>query len=138
MGLFTRVTEVSTKIFLMSEPVPFTVVAREAELPPGTTRKFLLRIEEVQEECFAVNYQGRIHAYVNKCLHVPMSLDWVDNQFFTEDRRFLLCATHGACYEPDTGECVSGPPCGKFLVSVPLRFEEGKILASVPGKESAA
>lgn len=112
------------------------IVARDGELAPVTTRKFFLRIDGNEEECFLVNHEGRLFAYINRCNHVPMGLDWVDNQFFTEDRRYLQCATHGACYLPDTGECVSGPPCGKFLIRVPLRIENGEVVASAPMKES--
>jgi nitrite reductase/ring-hydroxylating ferredoxin subunit len=61
-----------------------------------------------------------------------MTLDWVENQFFTEDGRFLICATHGALYEPDTGLCVDGPPCGQMLLRVPLRCEAGRVLATCP------
>ena len=43
-----------------------------------------------------------------------------NRSFLTEDGRFILCATHGACYEPDTGECIDGPALGKSLIPVPL------------------
>lgn len=108
------------------------VIARVDELRPGTTKKFMLLISGVEEECFLVNHAGQLHAYINRCSHVPMSLDWVENQFFTEDGQFLQCATHGAHYLPDTGECVSGPPCGKFLTSLKLIIEDGEVRAEAP------
>jgi len=107
------------------------VVARVGELQPGQTRKFMLEIEGREEECFVVNVAGTLHAYVNRCMHVPMTLDWVENQFFTEDRRYIQCATHGACFEPDTGECVSGPPCGKFLIRVPLTVRGDEVVVAM-------
>ena len=107
------------------------VVARVGELQPGQTRKFMLEIDGREEECFVVNVAGTLHAYVNRCLHVPMTLDWVENQFFTEDRRYIQCATHGACFEPDTGECVSGPPCGKFLIRVPLTVRGDEVVVAM-------
>ena len=107
-------------------------VATVDELTPGQTRKFILRIEGSEEECFVVNYQGQLRAYVNRCCHVPMTMDWVDNQFFNEEKRFILCATHGACYEPESGECVSGPPFGEFLIKIPLSIVDGKIFALPP------
>ena len=61
-----------------------------------------------------------------------MSLDWVENQFFTEESDFLLCPTHGALYTPDSGECVAGPPCGKALFRVPLEERDGTIYAGWP------
>jgi nitrite reductase/ring-hydroxylating ferredoxin subunit len=29
--------------------------------------------------------------------------------FFDDSRRYLICATHGAMYEPRSGHCVAGP-----------------------------
>jgi len=106
-------------------------VARVDELRPGQTKKFFLTIEGREEECFVVNHNGEHYAYVNRCCHVPMTMDWVDNQFMTDDKQFIQCATHGACYLPDTGECVAGPPFGAFLTRVPLAIE-GDCIRAVP------
>jgi nitrite reductase/ring-hydroxylating ferredoxin subunit len=106
-------------------------VARTDELAPGQTKKFLLDCHG-EEEAFLLNYGGELHAYVNRCRHVPMSLDWVENQFFTEDGRFVQCATHGAYYRPETGECVAGPPCGRTLHRIPLRLKGPTVLAGCP------
>lgn len=108
------------------------VIARVDELPLGATKKFVLRSGKREEECFVVNHGGTLYAYVNRCCHVPMSLDWIDNQFMTEDKSYILCATHGACYQPDTGECVSGPPVGKRLVAVPLTVHGAEVVARWP------
>ena len=58
---------------------------------------------------FAIRFQGRAHAYLNRCAHVPMEMDYQENRFFDDSGRWLLCATHGATYAPDTGTCVAGP-----------------------------
>ncbi len=108
------------------------LVTRVGELAPGTTKKFMLEVDGQEEECLIVNYAGELHAYVNRCMHVPMTMDWIDNQFFTEDKRYLMCATHGAYYEPDSGECVSGPPCGKVLIRVRLEQRGEEIVALSP------
>jgi len=108
------------------------VVARVGELAPGQTKKFVLRCHEGEEECFVVNHRGRLCAYVDRCCHVPMTLDWIDNQFLTEDKRYIQCATHGACYLPETGECIGGPPLGKFLTPVPLIINDHEVIALCP------
>jgi len=64
-------------------------------------------------------------------------MDWVENQFLTEDGRYILCATHGAAYEPETGECIFGPPCGQVLDRVPLTLEEDRIIAHRPIEDDA-
>ncbi len=75
---------------------------------------------------FAIRYQGRVHAYLNRCTHVPMEMDWQEGRFFDDTGRWLLCATHGASYEPDTGACASGP-CRGNLVRVELSEEGGDV-----------
>lgn len=105
-------------------------------LPDGTARKFRIHFEGREVECFAFRRDGVVHAYVNECRHVAMSLDWAENQFFTEDGAFLLCPTHGALYEPSTGECVAGPPCGRHLHRVPIEERDGGLFADAPSRSS--
>ena len=110
------------------------VVAQVGELAPGQTKKFLIDCGGEEVEAFLLNYAGELHAYVNRCRHVPMGLDWVENQFFTEDGRFVQCATHGAYYRPETGECIAGPPCGRSLFRVALRIENDAVIAECPAR----
>jgi nitrite reductase/ring-hydroxylating ferredoxin subunit len=113
------------------------VVAQTADLKPGESLKFLIPIRGADEECFLINFDGAFHAYVNRCRHVPMALDWVDNQFFAEEGRYVMCQTHNAYYEPATGECIAGPfeTCGKLLYRVPLEIADGTIYATPPSTE---
>src|SRR5271154_254941 len=112
-------------------------VARTDALAPGESLKFMLPIRGADEECFLVNFGSEFHAYVNRCRHVPMAMDWVDNQFFAERGRYLMCQTHNAYYEPSNGECIAGPPdtCGKMLYRVPLEIDDGNIFARPPDEE---
>jgi nitrite reductase/ring-hydroxylating ferredoxin subunit len=66
---------------------------------------------------FAVRFEGGVHAYLNRCTHVAMELDWQPNQFFDDTGQWLLCSTHGAAYLPATGECAGGP-CKGGLVKI--------------------
>jgi nitrite reductase/ring-hydroxylating ferredoxin subunit len=112
-------------------------VARADSLKSGESMKFMLPIRGTDEECFLINFGGEFHAYVNRCRHVPMAMDWVDNQFFAEDGRYLMCQTHNAYYEPASGECIAGPPtaCGKYLYRVLTEIEDGVIYARPPHEE---
>jgi nitrite reductase/ring-hydroxylating ferredoxin subunit len=112
-------------------------VARAESLKPGESLKFMLPIRGTDEECFLINFAGEFHAYVNRCRHVPMAMDWVDNQFFAEGGRYLMCQTHNAYYEPASGECIAGPPsaCGKCLYRVPTEIEDGVVYARPPREE---
>jgi len=110
------------------------VVGKTDEIAPGSTKKFLFVLRGQEIEAFALNRGGEFHAYLNRCRHLPMTMDWVENQFFTEDGAYIQCATHGACYVPETGECVEGPPFGKFLIRVPIEIEGGEIVATLPAE----
>ena len=76
---------------------------------------------------FAVRYQGQPHAYLNRCTHVAMELDWQPNRVFDDAGQFLLCATHGASYAPQTGACAGGP-CRGALVKIELVEHGGVVL----------
>lgn len=65
-----------------------------------------------EASAFVVRYRGQVHAYLNRCAHVAMELDWLAGQFFDSDGETLLCATHGAAYDPASGRCVGGPCAG--------------------------
>ena len=107
-------------------------VGRADDLAPGQSRKFLLQCGGREIEAFVVNHGGSLHAYVNRCCHIPMTMDWVENQFFSDDAAYIQCATHGALYEPASGECVAGPPIGQCLTAVPIVVQDGVIFAACP------
>jgi nitrite reductase/ring-hydroxylating ferredoxin subunit len=75
---------------------------------------------------FAIRYQGQAHAYLNRCSHVAMELDYQPDRFFDDSGRWLLCATHGASYAPDSGECQGGP-CRGGLVKIQLSEADGVV-----------
>jgi len=68
---------------------------------------------------FAVRYAGVVHGYLNRCAHVPMEMDYLPNQFFDSTGHWLMCATHGAMYSPQTGHCSLGP-CRGGLVKIEI------------------
>lgn len=75
---------------------------------------------------FAIRFEGQPHAYLNRCTHVAMELDWQPNRVFDESGQWLLCASHGAAYRPDTGQC-SGGPCQGGLVKIDLSERDGLV-----------
>jgi len=112
------------------------LVARVGELAHGASKKFKIRRGQFDSEALLVNYQGDLFAYLNRCPHIGISLDWVDNQFFTVDGRYLMCANHGAVFEPPTGVCVWGPCVGAGLQKLEVEIEGEKIFARFAGENS--
>jgi nitrite reductase/ring-hydroxylating ferredoxin subunit len=111
------------------------VIGRVGELGPGQSKKFTLRRGARNVEAMLVNFRGNHFAYVNRCPHVGISLDWLDNRFFSVDGRYLMCANHGAVFEPPTGECIWGPCVGLSLQNLPLEIVGENILVRFPDGE---
>jgi nitrite reductase/ring-hydroxylating ferredoxin subunit len=76
---------------------------------------------------FAVRFRGMVRAYVNECQHQATELDWNPGEFFDAERLYLICATHGACYDPTSGVCIAGPCAGARLAPVAIRERDGGI-----------
>ena len=73
---------------------------------------------------FAVRYQGVVYAYLNRCTHVPIEMDVQRNKFFDHTGHWLMCATHGAMYQPQTGHCRMGP-CRGGLTKIEVSELDG-------------
>ena len=75
---------------------------------------------------FAIRYAGSVYAYLNRCSHVPMEMDYQPNRFFALTGHYLICATHGAMYSPQTGACRGGP-CRGGLIKIAVTEKDGVV-----------
>lgn len=71
---------------------------------------------------FALRFEGRVVAYLNRCAHVPTEMDWQPGEFFDTGREWIVCSIHGATYDPRSGRCAGGP-CGRGRL-VPIDVQE--------------
>jgi nitrite reductase/ring-hydroxylating ferredoxin subunit len=108
------------------------VVASVDEIAPGTVKKFWLICQKYRLDAFLINDRGRFHAYVNRCRHMPTPLDFVRDEFLSDDGRYLRCYTHGAVYEFATGLCIDGPCKGESLYRLPVQIDKGEVLVGCP------
>ena len=76
---------------------------------------------------FALRFEGRVHAYLNRCAHVPTEMDWQAGEFLDLERRYILCSIHGAAYEPSDGRCIGGPCVGARLKALRTDEREGRV-----------
>jgi nitrite reductase/ring-hydroxylating ferredoxin subunit len=75
---------------------------------------------------FVVRAKGRVSAFLNRCSHVAMEMDYQPNRFFDDSGQWLICATHGATYDPASGACRDGP-CRGGLVTIATREHDGVV-----------
>jgi nitrite reductase/ring-hydroxylating ferredoxin subunit len=93
----------------------------------GRGVRFTVQRHGREEPAFAVRHDGVVRAFLNRCGHIPAELDWSEGEFFDLSGLYLLCATHGAMYLPDTGRCVGGPCAGRGLVPLVVEEADGKV-----------
>ena len=94
----------------------------------GDGVRFSLTNGGIEQEAFVLRFQGQVVAYLNRCAHTGLELDWIAGRFLDAERRFLICAAHGALYEPATGGCAAGPCLGHgSLVPVPVVEIDGVV-----------
>jgi nitrite reductase/ring-hydroxylating ferredoxin subunit len=104
------------------------IICASAQLEEGGLGvRFTVKEYGVDVPAFAVRYDGRVHAYINRCAHVPVQLDWQEGDFFDYSKLYLMCATHGAVYAPDTGVCMRGPCQGQRLKPVDVEERDGRV-----------
>lgn len=104
------------------------VLCRADAIGEAAGKGFVLGEGRWKREIFVVRKGGRIYGYVNSCPHAGTPIDWMPDRFFTNDGRFLICATHGALFEVEDGFCVRGPCRGLALDPVPVAEEAGDIV----------
>jgi nitrite reductase/ring-hydroxylating ferredoxin subunit len=95
-------------------------------LDSGLAVPFEVHFAGQKNAAFAVRYQGQVYAYLNRCSHVPMEMDYQPNQFFDLTGQWLMCATHGATYAPQTGRCLMGP-CRGGLEKIAMSEVDGMV-----------
>ena len=106
----------------------FTVICLSGDLAVGGLGVcFKVADERGIWPAFVIRHPQGVAAYINRCAHLALELDWERGNFFDLDRCYLICATHGAVYAADTGECVSGPCNGSGLELLKVVEAEGTV-----------
>ena len=101
------------------------------ELDDPGCREFTIGEGDWPFKGFVVRRGEQVFAYHNYCMHVGHPLNWMPHDFLTKDRTAIICASHGAVYEIETGLCVQGPCLGKSLRRVDVELREGVIYVSL-------
>jgi nitrite reductase/ring-hydroxylating ferredoxin subunit len=68
--------------------------------------------------------------FVNRCPHLGVPLQWQDDRFLNRDGSYIICSTHGALFEKDTGLCIHGPCRGQQLIRINASVEGNAVMVS--------
>lgn len=112
----------------MAEGVRPVICRRESLLDGGGAVTFDIEWDGRRVPGFVVAFDGGVHAWVNVCPHRGTTLDWLPGRVFDASGLYLVCATHGALFEADTGRCVSGPCQGASLRRIGVEVVDGDVV----------
>ena len=106
---------------------PVAICDSELLLNGGKGHRFAIDQDGENVPAFVIRFQDRVHGYVNRCSHQAFELDWNPGEFFDLNRRYLMCSTHGALFDPQDGRCVFGRCDGVGLKKLDIREADDKV-----------
>ncbi len=101
-----------------------TELCKVSDLNEGSSLGFLSHKGPV----FAVKRDDVIYVYKNECPHLGINLEFQEDQFLDMDGALIQCSTHGALFEIETGNCLSGPCQGDSLTPIEYKIENNAIV----------
>jgi len=93
------------------------------EIQEGEAKGFYLE----QGNYFAVKKHEQIFLYRNICPHLGTPLEWQEDKFLDYDGELIQCASHGALFVIESGECVYGPCAGSTLTKASFSIEKDEL-----------
>lgn len=100
------------------------------DITDGAAKAYPHPSQSQDRDIIVVRRGLNVYGYINRCPHAGTDLNWQEDQFMTDDQAYLMCFTHGALFEPETGSCVAGPCAGGRLTEVKLDVENGKVFVA--------
>ena len=104
------------------------VICRLTDIEDPGARGFVMGTGDWPLRGFVVRCGDEVRGYINHCPHAGHPLNLRPHKFLTPDGTLILCSSHGALFEKQTGYCVAGPCAGDTLRPVPLTVDAGFVL----------
>ena len=67
---------------------------------------------------------------IQTSLQNPLNL--MPNKFLSHNDNYIICSTHGALFEIETGLCISGPCINKNLAQIPATIKNNALFIKIP------
>ena len=103
------------------------VLCKLTDIDDGGSKGFEIGVGDTQIELFVARKGNCIYAYENSCPHTGGPLDWTPDQFIDKESGHILCATHGAIFSLQTGQCLAGPCSGDWLRALSVSLDGNEI-----------
>ena len=108
-------------------------VCRRSELGDPGGRSFEVGGGTWPFRGFVIQLKGELRAFANICPHLSHPLDMLPDEFLVDEGELIRCASHGALFDADSGECVFGPCVGQSLLALDAEVDaDGRVIVRAP------
>ena len=104
-----------------------TALCAVEDIEDGQARGFEVKDIEGGPLILVARQGDKLFGYINSCPHLGAPIDWAPDKFMDQTGKYLRCATHGALFVVDTGQCVWGPCEGDALRPVAVELRDGQV-----------
>ncbi len=126
-----------------SKPGNLIIICIYASSAKEPTLKYLCNSDRVKEgksvgfeveglALMAIRRAGQIYVYRNRCPHRGVALEWQPDRFLDSSASLIQCATHGALFLIESGECVAGPCEGQALGAIACAEDADGVWINLP------
>ncbi len=98
------------------------------DIPKGESIGVTAEIDGAAKMLIVVRRDDTPFVYMNSCPHIGTPLELQPGKFLSIDKKNIICSTHGALFEIDTGYCIFGPCKDDHLDALPVHVENGEVL----------
>lgn len=114
-----------------AKEAPLNYLCNGRDLAEGTGRGF----EVDGLSLLVVRRAGQVYAYRNRCPHRSVRLEWQPDQFLDASASLIECATHGALFLIESGECIAGPCEGQSLSAIECSEDTQGVWIKLPERD---
>jgi nitrite reductase/ring-hydroxylating ferredoxin subunit len=98
----------------------------KSDVPDGGAIGLDLGFKQGRQSVIVTRVGDKVSAFLNQCPHARWPLDTFDGRFLFTTEGAIICAAHGALFDPLSGACLGGPGQGQSLTPVKI-YKEGDI-----------
>ncbi len=113
---------------LAATPAGVVLCEWAAIADPGA-RNFVLAIGAARFHGFVVRTGTDVRGFVDRCPHLGLPLAKTLDDYLAPDGR-IVCAWHGAVFDPIAGTCLGGPCVGAHLSPWPVELQGDKVVTA--------
>ena len=99
-----------------------------SDLENLTSKSFSIKIKRKETDIFVIRKDDQVYAYQNVCPHTQAPLEWNPDEFLDAKKENIICASHGAMFSIEDGDCLGGPCEGIGLTAVSVGVQEDSIV----------